>query len=208
MITKLIIKQLKKFKRTKEVKDWEKQGKIPPTPQLIKQEVVKEYAKNYNIDTFIETGTYMGDMVEAVKDIFKEIYSVELSKELFDKCEKRFPTNFPSVDKKINLFCGDSAKILPKMLAISSSKKTRKLRGLFWLDAHYSGGETAHADLQTPIVEELKIILNDNPKHIILIDDARLFDGTNDYPKIKTIFNYISSFGKNMNITDDIIRIT
>ncbi len=259
-----MIKLLKKLKRNKEVKDWKARGKTPPTPQLIKQKAVRKYANLYNIDTLIETGTYMGDMIEAVKDTFKDIYSIELSEVLYAKCKKRF--NIIDIDEEKNrlsnqfkmdindikvtssemrifkggeayifLSCGDSAKELPKILAnlqaqcpsgncekigiqagqTSTSKKVlanamhAKLRVLFWLDAHYSGGDTAHAkDCETPIKEELKTILNDNPKHIILIDDARLFVGENDYPKLLTIEGFVKGFGKKMEVKDDIIRIT
>ena len=276
-----------KIKRAKEVKDWLKRGKTPPTPQMIKQFVVRSYGETYKIDTLIETGTYTGDMIEAVKPYFKEIYSIELSEILWEKCKKRFCNSkhkvtyqkflnkegekifksgnfvnlkeyngemgtFKGLNQKgfanINLFCGDSAKVLLKILLISESdiiktetkwegdinKDTKQLinrmqyplikknlansagsghreiaidefhplRKLFWLDAHYSGGE------QTPIVKEIDIVLKDNPKHIILIDDARLFDGTNDYPTLDTIKNYVSTLGKTMKVEDDIIRIT
>jgi len=215
---------LKKLKRIKEVKDWIKQGKNPPTPQLIKQSVVRSYGETYKIDTLIETGTYTGDMVEAVKPYFKEIYSVELSEVLYAKCKKRFQGK---ANSNIFLFCGDSANELKKMLAISSESQPEKLRDvtqvrisdkfamdepqnsrkLFWLDAHYSGGETAHVALNTPIVKEIDIVLKDNPKHIILIDDARLFNGTNDYPTLEVIKNYVSTFGKTIKVEDDIIKI-
>ncbi|MDR1514735.1 MAG: hypothetical protein LBS45_03495 [Synergistaceae bacterium] len=45
---------------------------------------------------------------------------------------------------------------------------------LFWLDAHWSGGDTAGENIQCPLLEELKIILDSNSSHFILIDDARL----------------------------------
>ena len=35
-----------------------------------KQEIIKAGAKEHNLKYFIETGTYLGDMVDAVKDIF------------------------------------------------------------------------------------------------------------------------------------------
>ena len=95
---------------------------------------------------------------------------------------------------------------VPRTQTIASDEP-QNLRKLFWLDAHYSGGETAHAALQTPIVKEIDIVLKDNPKNIILIDDARCFDGTNDYPTLDTIKNYVSVVGKTMEVKDDIIRI-
>ena len=66
---------------------------------------------------------------------------------------------------------------------------------MFWLDGHYSsefmvGDElikTARTDKDTPIVEELDAILGTSPEHVILIDDARGFDGLGDYPSIGSI---------------------
>ena len=49
----------------------------------------------------------------------------------------------------------------------------------FWLDGHWSGGDTAQGKLDCPLIEEISII-NDTctSKCIIAIDDVRLF-GTN-----------------------------
>ena len=206
-----MIKLLKKIKRRMEVKDWNRRGQTPPTPQLIKQEAVREYGRRYGIDTLFETGTYMGDMIEAVKKDFKNIYSIELSETLWAKCKNRF-SSMSGDTSNIFLFCGDSSVILPVILAnsvelVREKSGAHNLRRLFWLDAHYSGGETAHAALETPIVAELKTILNHNKEHIILIDDARLFDGTKDYPKLEAIEGFVSKFGKKMIVEDDIIRI-
>ena len=201
-----MIKLLKKIKRNKEVRDWEKRGKTTPTPQLIKQEVVRRYGKRYEIDTLIETGTYMGDMIEAVQEDFRNIYSIELSEILYAKCKNRFIG-----DNSIFLFCGDSAKELPKILRIIRNSSGTQLKGksrvLFWLDAHYSGGETARAAVETPIVSELKTILNHNSEHIILIDDAKCFNGEGDYPTLLAVEKFVTKFGKKMIVEDDIIRI-
>lgn len=113
-------------------------------------------------------------MIHAVNKKFKKIYSIELNEPLYRKARKRFAKN-----NHILIIFGDSTvqlkKILPKI-----DKPC-----LFWLDAHYSGKGTAKGDLETPIMEEMNLILNhSNLKHIILIDDARLFIGKNDYPSI------------------------
>ena len=88
---------------------------------------------------------------------------------------------------------------------------------LFWLDGHYSSeffynGEyiiTAKADKNTPIEEELDIILNSKYLNIILIDDARLFNGENDYPTITNIKQKLISSERNytLQVFDDIIHI-
>lgn len=41
-----------------------------------KQKTIMLYQKKYRSEAFVETGTYLGDMVWAVKSIFKEIYSI------------------------------------------------------------------------------------------------------------------------------------
>lgn len=62
-------------------------GKPIPPPHLIKQETVKEYAHKFSIDILIETGTYLGDMVFAMKDVFSQIYSIELDSDLCMKAK-------------------------------------------------------------------------------------------------------------------------
>jgi len=80
----------------------------------------------------------------------------------------------------------------------------------FWLDAHYSGGITAKGEKDTPVMEELYAILNQF-KHrcVILIDDARCFNGKDDYPTIEEVRGFI--FGKQhdwvFEVRNDIIRI-
>jgi hypothetical protein len=70
--------------------------------------------------------------------------------------------------------------------------------------------QTAKGEKDTPIKEELLQIINHKVKdHIILIDDARLFNGENDYPGIKKIKNLISKYlpSHTFEVKNDIIRI-
>ena len=41
--------------------------KPPRSPHLLKQKTVLEYARRYNLKTLIETGTYYGEMVAAMR---------------------------------------------------------------------------------------------------------------------------------------------
>lgn len=169
------------------------------TPHLVKQRVVKDYAKKYRIQTFIETGTYLGAMINATKNTFKKIYTIELDKKLYLHTKNKF--------KKFNhikIYLGDSTKILPKLL------KTIRKPSLFWLDAHYSKGITAKGEKVTPILEELTSILNHKVKsHTILIDDASNFIGRNDYPTLKYLRNFVARKNPNLDfeVEYDIIRI-
>lgn len=175
----------------KALRDWHKRGKTPPTPHCIKQAIIKKIAYQYSIKTFIETGTYLGNMVDDVKTIFKKIYTIELDKNLYKRARNKFSKN-----PHVSIIFGDSATALPHIL----SRINKPV--LFWLDAHYSKGITARAEKETPIIEEISAILN-HPvkKHVILIDDADCFTGKNDYPTLKFLKSFIKSNNASLAIT-------
>lgn len=145
----------------------------------------------------VETGTYLGYMVSAQKKNFREIYSIELSDTLYERAVRKFKKY-----RHIHLLHGDSGEKLRLV--------TEKLKepAIFWLDAHYSAGITARANLNSPIMTELYTVLANRLDHIILIDDAREFTGKNDYP----IYEEVKSFILNKNskykisVEHDIIR--
>lgn len=183
----------------KAYRQWLRKGKPDPVPHVAKQMVVKTYAAKYGIRVFIETGTYLGEMVYAVKNTFDKIYSIELSNDLFESARKKFIRY-----KHITIKNGDSAEVLPEILMHA------KEPCLFWLDGHYSGEDTAKGVKETPVMEELKQICDHPVKnHAILIDDARLFTGQNDYPTIESLRMFIEArlpyYG--FDVQDDIIRI-
>jgi hypothetical protein len=190
---------IKKIKQKSNLQKWEKNGRNGPPPHLFKQNKLKNYAKKYNLKIFVETGTYYGDMVEAMQNDFELIYSIELSKKLFKKAKVRFNNN-----NKIKLVEGDSS------IELKNVVKNINNAALFWLDGHYSGGLTEKSDKDTPIMEELKQIFDtEDLGHVILIDDARCFDKDPNYPKLKEIEGFIKSKRPNVmiNIQDDIIII-
>jgi hypothetical protein len=190
---------LKNYRNRKAYRQWLKKGKPDPVPHIAKQMVVKTCAAKNGIRVFIETGTYLGEMVYAVKDTFDKIYSIELSNELCERARRKFIGC-----KHITIINGDSAEVLPEILLHV------KEPCLFWLDGHYSGGNTAKGEKETPVMEELKQICDHPVKnHVILIDDARLFTGNNDYPTIESLRIFIEArlLHYEFNVQDDIIRI-
>jgi len=162
-----------------------------------KELLVMDYAKRFSIETFIETGTYKGEMVHAIAPNVKQVYSIELDEKLYILARERFKDS-----PNIRLLWGDSGKILPDILI------DIKEPCLFWLDAHYSGGITAKGETNTPILKELSTILDSPYGHVILIDDARCYVG-DDYPTIETIRGIVHKArpGWSFEIKDDIIRI-
>ena len=183
----------------KELADWERNGRPIPPPHIVKQQTLKTFSKRYGLKILVETGTYYGDMVEAMKDVFNQLYSIELSAELYKKAKKRFKG-----EKHIELICGDSGLELMNLMSKIDQPT------LFWLDGHYSAGVTAKGEKDTPIYEELNHILNSTDKgHVIIIDDARCFGADPNYPSIKELCDFIKSKRANLDIViqDDCIRV-
>ena len=187
----------------RELYKWIESFRPCPPPHLVKQIVVKEYAKRFSLETLVETGTYLGFMVRSTMDTFQRIYSIELEENLYRRAAKKF-----SKYNHVTILQGDSGEVLSKLLESLNEPC------LFWLDAHHSSGatfKTGKGKVLTPILAELKHILS-HPKaqgHVILIDDAREFTGQNDYPTIdalkELVFRVKPEF--TVDLQDDIIRI-
>jgi hypothetical protein len=183
----------------KEISRWERNGKPVPPPHAVKQRTLRNIANRFGLGIFVETGTYYGDMVEAMKGHFQRIFSIELSEELYRKAKKRF-----AGEETIELIHGDSGIALRGVLAGLGQP------ALFWLDGHYSAGVTAKGGKDTPILEELTHIFNaPDLGHVIIIDDARCFGTEAGYPSIEEVLDFIQSKRPHYSISveDDTIRV-
>lgn len=185
------------------IKDWEDNGRKGPAPHALKFKAIKENAQKFKPVVFIETGTYMGEMVEKVKALFPKVMSIELDKTLHANAVAKFKP-----DTHITILQGDSGEVLGSLM------RTVNETCLFWLDGHYSEGVTAKGELITPILKELENIAANTArtgkKHVMLIDDARLFNGTDDYPKMEVMQEVQQRLfpGYGFEVKDDVIRIT
>jgi hypothetical protein len=129
-------------------------------------EKISPIAKLASSRTFVETGTYLGETVNAMRHIFERVYSIELSEELHREAVRRF-----SGCSNVFLVQGNSAEKLQEV-PLASGDTTP----IFWLDAHWSGGNTARSIENTPIVSELRAInARCIERQIVLIDDLRYF---------------------------------
>ena len=190
-IVKKILYQINKEKTTKVEKEITYDDK---------RRKIEFYRQKYGYKLFVESGTFLGDTIEYFKCNFSFLYSIELSKELAFRAQKRF-----AQIGNIKIIHGDSAEVLKNLI------NDLKEPALFWLDGHYSSefylnGEyfvTAKSDVNTPIEKELDIILGSEIRHIILIDDARLFTGENGYPKVDEIQGKIQISRKKYKILVD-----
>ena len=148
------------------------QGSPVPPPRAIKLKWIRYFQSRFQLHCFVESGTFHGETVAAVANRFDRVLSIELDGRLWENAVQRF-----RAQPQVTIMQGDSGEVLAHALARFDGPC------LFWLDGHYSGGTTAKAERNTPILAELQAIRRYmNPYHVILIDDARLFDGTDDYP--------------------------
>lgn len=163
---------------------WQRNGCPIPPPYAAKREIIKRVAGEFNCQIFVETGTFLGLTTAEMRKHFKQLYTIELSHELFLKAKAKF-AKYPQV----NVLPGDSGKVLFDVV------KKIDAPVLFWLDGHYSGGITAKGDTACPIFKELEAIFQlKNIKYVIMIDDARCFGNPldPDYPSIKNLGKYVN----------------
>jgi hypothetical protein len=180
------VNNINKLRRLNTYISWIMFKKKAPVHTYYKWKVMKKLKKDHNINTFVETGTAGGTTTREMSKHFKNVYSIELNPTFYYRAKGTLEER-----KNVKILLGDSGEKLKEVLS-RLEKPT-----LFWLDAHYSGGDTALGDKQTPIEKELKSIFNHKIKdHVILIDDARCFNGKNDYPTIDKLKRTIDENGQ------------
>jgi hypothetical protein len=138
------------------------------------------------LDVFVEGGTYKGGTAKKMSGTFRKVYTIEKSDVMFEEAEQ----NLKDISN-ITMLKGDTREHLRNILENNDNI-------LFWLDAHWSGGDTYGKEDECPLIEELEIIFDYSKNYVILIDDARLFLAPPPYPhnfrnwqSMKDIFNSI-----------------
>ena len=111
----------------------------------------------------VETGTYTGAGARALARVFAEVVTIELSPELHHAAAGALASS-------------------PNVVAIQGSSPERLgplaaegVPSLYFLDGHWSGGPTAGADEECPVLAEIAAIGAGHPDDCLVIDDARLF---------------------------------
>jgi hypothetical protein len=138
---------------------------------------------------FIETGSYIGLGIDlAIRSGFETIYSIELAEHYYNECKAKFKN-----DDRVNLILGDSYYKLEELLNDNPNTQFT-----YWLDGHYSGGDTGFGVKETPLMKELGIILS-RPilGELIYIDDMRLYRDFNEEVNFKNIVDIVKEYKPN-----------
>ena len=159
-----------------ECKKWGDRNYDMPAPQPVKWSVLTRYG--HPRGTWVETGTYMGQTTEFLSRTASHVYSIEPSAELAQAAVERFQAT-----PNVTILQGLSEDCLPAILNDLSRPVS------FWLDGHFSSGNTFQGPSDTPIRAELAAIephLAQWSAVTVLVDDVRCFDPSNpsfaDYP--------------------------
>ena len=137
---------------------------------------------------FIESGTLEGETIFKVEPYFDKLYTIEFSEKYYNNTRSKYKGD------KIEFILGDSSvefeSLLPKI----------NERSIFFLDGHWSGGDTGHSAKDCPLEEEITHI-NNLFKHdaIIIVDDFRLFGLDSRSGKLNEDWSEINK-GKLINI--------
>jgi SAM-dependent methyltransferase len=141
---------------------------------LAKRYLLLEKLRSCNLNVVIETGTFLGDTTHFLAARGYNVVTVEIEPRLAAWARARF-----GGVANVRVVEGDSEQLMTELIADLDQP------ALFYLDGHYSSGQTGRGQHETPVVKEVEAILRDAPSgSFVIIDDARCFGRLQDYPPL------------------------
>ncbi len=178
---------------------WASRNFSLPSPQATKMSVLKKYEVPNS--TWIETGTFVGSTTRELSKRATRVISIEPSSIFYDiACQ-----NLHELDN-VELINGSSENVFDSVVQQLDDSAN------FWLDGHYSGGDTFQGELNSPIAHELNVISAHVSKFnscSVFIDDVRCFIQNSGeeyemYPNLTSIIEWASALGFEWTIEHDI----
>ena len=144
----------------------------------------------------IETGTYKGRTSKLLLQISNEVVTIEANNDFYRKAKRKL-SSLPA----ITVLFGDSSDL------IKTALPQEDMNCAFWLDAHFSGGNTAGRTNPCPLLLELNQILSSRKSQntVIFIDDSRGLIGSNGWPYLSEITLLLSQYQFSSIIIDDVL---
>jgi hypothetical protein len=181
---------------------WLRAGFRGPAPHCVKMNFLS-VAKG--VDVWIETGTYLGQTTRILSTMGGRVVSIEPSKEFSTNARNRF-----SFIPNIEIINALSEDVLDQVISTVDVSKERHIA--FWLDGHYSEGNTFLGPIETPIESELKVIsshLKSFESIWVFVDDFRCFVQANkDYPSPSILVAWANQNNLNWTVENDIFLAT
>jgi hypothetical protein len=167
----------------------------------VPEDIAEKLAQRFSIERAVETGTYRGESTRRLARLFPKVETIELSARLALQARLKFLRS-----RNVRVLRGNSAELLGPSEAPT----------LYWLDAHWSGGPTAGATAECPLLAEIEATSPGDEHDCYLIDDAQLFlepppspHNRAHWPTIAEIDALVSSLrpGHTLVVVDDVIAI-
>lgn len=131
-------------------------------------------AQNTRCNVFVESGTFKGKSLRTAIEsgIFEKHYSVEIQPSLYEDLKPKFAER-----QNCQIFLGNSSTVFVENIFPLCAAGDRLF---FWLDGHFSKGETGGAESPCPLLDELAAIRQHCPTQslVIAIDDTDDFGRT------------------------------
>jgi len=121
------------------------------------EEEIKKLVHKFEINTIIETGTFLGGTTKKLAQLANQVYTIEVDSENIPEA-----TEYLKDSTNVTVMEGCSPELLRNLL------KRDRGNTLFYLDAH------SHID--TPLLDELKAIAEAEIKPVIVIHDWKIPD--------------------------------
>ena len=118
-----------------------------PFPNFVKKEVFNDFNSPSTI--WVETGTLVGDTAKYLSKVSKFVYTLEPSEKYYNLSVKNL-----TKCKNVKIYNDTSENKLKDILEIIKPNS----EVCFWLDGHWSGGDTFKGETDTPILSELDTI--------------------------------------------------
>lgn len=173
--------------QAKQIDIWEKTGFASPSPHFVKQTCLLR--NGIPGSTWVETGTYLGETTEVLSRNAKHVHTIEPEPNLCQAAKLKFTNK-----SNVTVHEGTSEDIFPELLPSISGDVS------FWLDGHFSAGNTFQGENDTPILQELTEInknLHRWDRVVVMVDDMRCFNPNlpsySSYPEKSVLVDWANS---------------